>query len=237
MRKLKPDGLIITNICIVMLLLFVCYKIVIYESHLGVMGSDIKNLMTLYEDANDMPVPATPTPTPVKEAAIETPEPEKIFRIYISGLVKSPGMYSLKEGSRIADLLEKAGGATEGADLNSINLAAYVEDGRHVRIPSVEEGLTEDAPVFADVKEEPVNTANTDSQMMYEKPAYTGIVNINSADATTLMSLPGIGEVTAQNIIDYREQNGGFKSIEEIKNVPRIGDTIYTGISSKISIE
>ena len=148
----------------------------------------------------------------------EAPPPENIV-VYISGAVNKPGVYQLPQGGRIIDVLEMAGGAAEEADLERINLAAFATDAQQIRIPR--EG--EELPPLLDETVAPSNEDN--------------LININTASSVELQALPGIGPVLAGSIIDYREKNGSFNAIQDIKNVGGIGDKRFEQIESLISAE
>lgn len=137
----------------------------------------------------------------------------------ISGEVNNPGIYSIKQGDRIADVIEMAGGTTENADLYGINLAKYVNDEDNIIIP----GKTD-------------NTGVDKSEVSVQNNSSASLININTADADELMSLNGIGEKLAEDIIAYRNENNGFKTIDEIKNVNRIGDAVFNKIKDKITV-
>lgn len=144
----------------------------------------------------------------------EEPElPIETYRVFISGEVRNPDVYTIDSNARIIDLLEKAGGATEYADLNQVNLADFLSDAQHIIIPKLG-------------NEESLDNLVEDSNL----------VNINTATLTQLMTLPGVGTVTAQNIIDYREQSGYFVSIEDIKKVNRIGNNTFENIKHLITV-
>lgn len=151
--------------------------------------------------------------------------------IHIAGEVKKPGIVKIREGARIADVIEKAGGLTELANITNINLAYIIEDGQKITIPSKEQDIQE--YISSDsgqgiIEENPkTNTTSTSNT----------IININKATQEELQTLQGIGESTAQKIIDYREQNGDFKQIEDIKNVPGIGDAKFEAIKENIKIK
>ena len=146
--------------------------------------------------------------------------------VHIAGAVENEGIICIDEDSRIADVIDKAGGVTEDADLSKINLAYAVKDGQKIYIPNYEDEeekyITEEAG--DGVLPEETNTTN------YEK------VNINTAKQTELETLSGIGPSTALKIIDYREKNGDFKTIEDIKNVPGIGESKYESIKEDICV-
>lgn len=137
--------------------------------------------------------------------------------IYISGEVNYPDVFELPYGSRVIDALNLAGGATENADLNRVNLASFLSDAQHVIIPA-----------FGEIIVYETTTANT--------PSGSGLVNINTADLTELMTLSGIGAVIGQNIIDYRNANGNFERIEDIQNVNRIGAGVFSNIRDMITV-
>jgi len=142
--------------------------------------------------------------------------------IHITGAVNRPGVYELSEGDRVKDAIDAAGGASSDADLTIINLAQKLRDEDKIYVPKIGE--------FDNTKEASENL------IPGINPSEAGKIDINSADITQLDSLPGIGPATAQKIIDYREQNGPFKTIEEIKNVSGIGDKKFEDIKDKITV-
>ena len=139
----------------------------------------------------------------------------------------------LKEGSRIIDVLDMAGGALEDADLNLLNLAEKIFDEQKIYIPKIGEEIDKSQIKVEnrDDGELKVHTANNSV-----KNSTNNLININTASLDQLQSLPGIGAVIAQNIIDYRNSQGPFRSIEEIKNVSRIGDKTFEKIKDKITV-
>ena len=143
----------------------------------------------------------------------ETKEKEEIT-IHIIGEVKYPGIVILKSGQRIVDAIEAAGGETEEADLNKLNLAQILNDGDKIYVPN----KTDEIEDYKDTTGE------------------SSTVNLNTATLEELTSLPGIGESTAQKIIDYRRQNGKFKAIEDLKNVSGIGESKFDNIKDKITV-
>lgn len=146
---------------------------------------------------------------------------EKII-IYITGEVEKEGVYELDRGSRIANAIEAAGGTKENANLKNVNLAYELEDGEKIYIPNVNE---EENQIVEDGAGE-----------NFEKNKET-IININKADSEQLQELRGIGESTAISIIKYREENGKFSTIEEIMNVPGIGENKFETIKEKIKVK
>lgn len=157
---------------------------------------------------------------------------EKIV-IYIAGAVKNEGLYELNEKSRIADGIEKAGGLTDDANINNINLACVLEDGMKVYIPKNSDNneIRDDTKIY--VSKENNNTS--DSKNVNSK-TQNNKININTATQTELETLPGIGPSTAAKIINYRKENGKFANIEDIKKVSGIGDSKYEKIKNLIKI-
>ena len=148
--------------------------------------------------------PALPPPAP----------PVKKISVYISGQVKNIAVVELEDDGnlKLVDAVNAAGGLTDFADADAINLAAPLTNGQHVRIPT------------------------KDIFLMPQNISAADLVNINTADIEELATLKGIGSALAQRIIDYREQNGAFKSIDEIKNVRGIGDKKFAAFKDKITI-
>lgn len=153
---------------------------------------------------------------------------EKEIIIYIIGEVNNPGVIKIKEGQRIVDAIEKAGGATELADLTKLNLAYILSDGQKLIIPNKNE------------KEEIEYVINGESsQLVSNQGAVKNNqkININTATQTELETLNGIGPSTADKIIKYREKNGKFKNINELKNISGIGESKFNGIKDNICIK
>jgi competence protein ComEA len=155
---------------------------------------------------------STSTPQPTQEA---TPTPYTL-RVYVSGAVHHPDVYTLAQDSIVKDAVEAAGGPTEEADLERINLALPVTDGQQVHVPR----QGEDNP--------PVQAPSG-------QPVAGGKVNINTADSAALEALPGIGPALAQRIIDYRQTQGQFERIEDVMEVSGIGEAIFEGIQDLIT--
>lgn len=137
--------------------------------------------------------------------------------VYITGHVKNPGVYEISEGTRLYQLVELAGGFTEEAAEDYLNLAACVRDGDKITVYSKEE--TEDAGIS--------DSMDSSRELC---------VNINTADKETLMTLPGIGESKADAILRYREENGSFSSIEDIMNISGIKQGAFDKIKDLITI-
>ena len=158
------------------------------------------------------------------------------IKVYITGKVKNPGVYKIKAESRIADVIEAAGGITEDANIEKINLAYILEDGMKIEIPSNKESLNkvEDETTNLITKNTNGVTNSDTNNEKAENKKITNKVNINTATQTELETLPGIGPSIALRICKYREENGKFKSIEEIKNISGIGSNKYQKIKNLI---
>jgi competence protein ComEA len=140
--------------------------------------------------------------------------------VHVAGAVREPGVYRLRAGARVDDAVGRAGGATSRADLSQVNLAAEVEDGRQVLVP---ERVT---AAQAGGGAAPAAT-----------PATPGVpLNLNTATLEQLDELDGIGPATAQQIIDFREAQGGFGSIEELAQVPGIGDKRLASLREQVRV-
>ena len=155
--------------------------------------------------------PAVTSPPPAAEHNTEPVKHNNVV-VYVTGAVRNPGVISMTPGSRVIDAVNLLGGPTETANLNGINLAAPLADGQQVHVPSREE--SEGAPAPG------------------RSPG--GKININTADAAALDTLPGVGPGTAQKIIDYRKTKGPFSSLEDLKKVPGIGENKYQNLKDKI---
>ena len=169
---------------------------------------------------------------------------QNILYIHITGEVVNPGVVQANEGDRIKDIIEKAGGVTELADLSNVNLAYSVEDGQKINIPSVN---NTDSQAIEHINVDKYTTENKSTYITKDsgnavvdggnlKNSKCNKVNINEAMQTELETLDGIGPSTAAKIIEYRKQNGNFKSIEEIKNISGVGEAKFSRIKDNIDI-
>ena len=165
------------------------------------------------------------------EKKIESSE----IAVYISGEVKTPQVVKMKTGDRLVDAIEKCGGMTKDADLNAVNLALLLKDEAHYIIPKIgDTNISTQSSANASTSGE--KTVNQSSGNNTSNSSNTK-VNINTADKTALMSLPSIGEKTAQKIIDYRENVGKFNAKEDLKNVSGIGDKKYSKLEELITVD
>lgn len=164
----------------------------------------------------------------------ETAEGKEIIIVHITGEIKNWGVIELEEGSRVIDAVNKAGGFTEDADTAKVNLAYELVDGTQVYIPSKNEerenGVTTQKYITTDSGN---NVIMEDNNM---KKTNKSLVNINEATQTELETLPGIGPSIALKIISYREENGKFSSIEDVKNVSGIGENKFENIKELICV-
>ena len=151
--------------------------------------------------------------------------------VHVVGEVNSPGVVTLNEGARIIDAINAADGKTEDADLSKINLAYIVEDGVQIYVPRIGENKE------IHISEDAGDGIITDSSTFENDEVKEIKVNINTATAEKLQSLPGVGTSIAQKIIDYRTQNGRFKSIEDLKNVSGIGDAKFNNLKNYITVK
>ena len=143
----------------------------------------------------------------------------RMLYVYICGQVQNPGVYTLPEGSRVYDVITLAGGFTEIAATDYWNQARLLKDGEMIYVPSKEE-----------VKNHPVDGGGSSKASDSDK------VNINTASKEELMTLPGIGETRASAILAYRQKNGPFSSIEELKEVEGIKEAVFAKIKVYIEI-
>ena len=147
-----------------------------------------------------------PTVPPLRITAVTE---TRNVTVHVSGAVARPGLVELPAPARIADVIVAAGGALPGAELGAVNLAAPISDGQHIEIPSRDGG--------------------SDS-------VSSGKVSINRADVGTLESLPGVGPVLAQRIVDFREANGPFESVEDLLDVPGIGESKLAALQDVVIV-
>ncbi len=142
--------------------------------------------------------------------------------VNVVGAVAQPGVYTLPAGSRVNDAIQAAGGLQFEANPDLVNLAAILEDGERIYIPDM--GEKGNDPELSDSS--PERSSGLD---------LASLININSASQSELESLPNIGPVTAQKIIEYRETNGVFKTIEALMNVPGIGEKTFDQIKDLVT--
>jgi len=150
--------------------------------------------------------------------------------VHITGAVKNPGVYQLKSTDRIVDAVKIAGGETEEANLDLINLAALLKDGQKIIVPY---------KIYNENGEETNKNMDNNAEVMYSSSSgsISGKININTANTITLQALPGIGPVLSERIIEYRNQNGLFGIIDDIKDVSGIAEKKFEGIKDLICVQ
>ncbi|HYZ12445.1 MAG TPA: ComEA family DNA-binding protein [Actinomycetota bacterium] len=170
-------------------------------------------------------VRSVPAPVQVRsgpsEALVAAPpasaSPTMVILVDVAGWVRRPGVYEFAEGARVIDAIDAAGGARPGAVLSSLNLAAPLVDGTQVLVPKESQSA-------------PTTETGTGTS------GATGLVNVNSATNAELETLPGIGEVIAQAIVDHRTENGPFTSVDQLVDVSGIGDATLENIRELVTV-
>ena len=155
----------------------------------------------------------------VAPEAEQTAEQAAKIKVQVSGEVASPGVYSMSPDDRVIDAVSAAGGITPNADISGINLSRRVQDEGHYQVPAIGEAT----PAF------PVTVANPAGKS-------DALIDLNTASAGELETLPGIGPVTADRIIAHREANGPFVTIDDLQNVPDIGPKIVEAIRQLVTV-
>lgn len=210
-KFLKKDNL--PYIIIIFLILIIGYQY--YDSH---EDNDAKDFLKINTsgviDSDKKSLESSSSELAIEKA----PEEKEEIMVHISGAVNKPGILRLDSSKRLVDALDLAGGARDDADLDRVNLAARLHDEEKIYIPKVGEVQNN----ISSLGSSP-SSSDTSSK-----------ININSADLSELTKIPGVGEKTAQKIIDYRANNS-FSSIEDIKNVPGIGDKKFESMKDYIS--
>ena len=145
-----------------------------------------------------------------------------LLYIHVCGCVKKPGLYRLAAGSRVADAVNLAGGFTKKADQTAWNLAQVLEDGMQICVPALGEAAS--------------GSASSSAVSGSQSASGEARININTASAEELTSLSGIGPSRAEDIVAYRESHGAFKTIEDIKSVSGIGQSIFDKIKDRITV-
>ncbi|BDV30726.1 ComEA family DNA-binding protein [Microbacterium terricola] len=158
------------------------------------------------------PVEAVTLDVPASAAA---PSPSALY-VHVSGAVRRPGLYALSPGARVVDAVAAAGGFTDDAATDAVNLARVLADGEQLPVPTQAEA--------AEAAELPPSAA----------PG-SGLVDLNTADIAALDTLPRIGPALAQRIVDWREQNGGFTSVEDLLAVPGIGEKMLESLRDLVT--
>lgn len=154
----------------------------------------------------------------------KVPEEKKVIYVYVCGAVRHPGVYEMDQGDRVTHAILKAGGITDEAAEDYLNQAAVLEDGQKIDVPTVEEAKL--------LQQSEVSGGEGDSGMNKSSK-----ININTASKEELMTLKGIGESRADDIIAFRKSNGPFKSIEDIKKIDGIKEKLFREIEDQITVK
>ena len=154
-----------------------------------------------------------PSAAPTSEAGVPDADSDPVIYVHILGQVAHPGLYALRDGDRGVDIVAAAGGFTAAADPAGINLARFLTDGEQIYVPAVGEVVAGSPGGSGD-----------------------GTVNLNTADAAALDTLPRIGPALAERILAWREKNGSFASVEDLLDVPGIGDAILEGLRDLVTV-
>ncbi|WP_278600033.1 helix-hairpin-helix domain-containing protein [Clostridium tertium] len=212
------------NIVLIMLvLLCVITSFILYGKNKSKVFKDeyMKNIFVEEEAPDDNSVEVNAEPIKEVKGENQLTKGTKMIVVEIKGEVANPDVYEISEGSIIRDLITKAGGLTNEANIDKINRADKLRDNQLIVIPNKNE----------------LSNANTNINVSKEgNTAEEGIININTASLEELQKINGVGEVKAKSIINYREKNGGFKSIDEMKNIEGIGDKTFEKMKDQITI-
>lgn len=219
-----------TGLVIFLLLILLIISVVYFKNKSNIPKDEIKSNKVLVKETKEL--------ENSKEKLKESNSVKEI-KAYICGYVLNPGVYLLREGDRLEDLIKASGGAKEDADIEGINLAYEIKDQDYFRIGSKDEAkltMNNENPNVGLISSKTTisnsQSGNNESQSQEE-----GKININTATKEELMKLPRIGDSMSQRIIDYREKEGNFKLVDDIKEVSGIGDKMFENIKDQITIE
>lgn len=234
MRKFKINKKIVTIIIII--LITITYLIIQNSVENSKIEENVFDSESVIEEKSNIIEAVDKEVIKETEDNIEQPvEEEKIF-VHITGEVNNPGVVILNKGSRIIDAINSAGGTTNKANISQVNLVFILEDGMKVDIPSIDDLKKETDFEYVTKNstdgEYDIVSGNDNNQSKTREI----LVNINTATQTELETLPGIGPSLALSIINYRNENGKFDSIEDIKNVSGIGESKFNKIKELISV-
>ncbi|GEB09928.1 competence protein [Streptococcus equinus] len=204
---------------LVMLVMFFAWSSM--ESHKAEVQNDLPALSTSFSTSS------RETSQPKTVTSASKTESDKIF-VDIKGAVRKEGVYELTSGSRVTDVVKLAGGFTDDADKKSVNLAEKVADEAVIYVARVGEEVTP-----ASTPSQAKNTAASGAQ----QDADSAQINLNTATLEELQTISGIGAKRAQDIIDYRDNNGGFSSVDDLKNVSGIGEKTLEKLKAEVTVD
>ena len=175
----------------------------------------LNSKMSLFDSENES--------FPLESKSVETEAKNEEMKVHISGEINNEGLYTINDGDRLDDLIQKAGGLTEKANSKDLNLAMKLEDEMKIYIPSIYEESSSN-------ENDTISIISSDS-----KESKLDKININKASKEELMTLPNIGDKRADSIIEYRQSNM-FENIEDIKNANGIGEKFYQSLKDLITV-
>lgn len=205
---------------LVMLVMFFAWSSM--ESHKAEVQNDLPALSTSFSATS-----RAETSQPKTVTSASKSESDKIF-VDIKGAVRKEGVYELTSGSRVTDVVKLAGGFTDDADKKSVNLAEKVADEAVIYVARVGEEVTP-ASAPSQAKNTPASGAQQDAD--------SAQINLNTATLEELQTISGIGAKRAQDIIDYRDNNGGFSSVDDLKNVSGIGEKTLEKLKAEVTVD
>lgn len=184
--------------------------------------------------------PEVSTPTAPTGQATPVPTPVETVTIHVTGRVKNPGVYAVPAGSRVIDAIEAAGGATDKADLTRLNLARIVHDEEFLPVLAAGEDPPDlltpavGGPGTGAVTEPGGGGAAASGGGGAEVSA--DVLNLNTATEEQLQTLPGVGPVMAERIVEWRTQNDGFRTVDELREVSGIGPKIFAKLADRVTV-
>ena len=215
MENLKKNKILYIGICVIIIIVCIIICYIIDNNN----KNENYNYVQVIEESN----------IENEDNVLKKSEEKAIIYVHISGEVINPGVFSINEGARIKDVIDKAGGLTNNADIEKINLAYQISDGQKIHIPNINDDNDSKNYITDDDGE---NIIISDNNSETNKK-----ININTATQTELETLTGIGPSIASKIIEYRKINGKFEKIEEIKNVSGIAEEKYNNIENYIVVK
>lgn len=217
-----------------------CFAVafILLNSFRGEFGKDTAGSsdMPQMEDTIDI-TPNTPAAGTGAERVVsvaQSAQPSAKWVVYVTGAVRNPGVYEIAPSSRVYEALNAAGGFSSDADQEAINLASPLSDGVHIKFPRKGENFAQQPQSPAPAAGQP---ASSSRQSASRSAPASGKININTAGAGELVRLSGIGEKTAQSIIDHRAANGPFRRVEDLMNVKGIGPKKFDAIKDDVTID